>query len=316
MNIKISGQLQRILIEHITHSGNGIAVLDAQDRFIYHNDAFVRTFNLECYSVLGHTFDEMLVWMHAEGIGLNTHSVNIDEWLAFVRSEYRSKDFRTFEVSLLDGRWVLMTEQLNSGGEVVLVSNDITHSKMTERALRNAQKKLEKLALTDELTGLPNRRSFMSNLSCEHQRSLRYHHPVSLVVIDLDYFKKINDQYGHASGDYVLCHFSYLLRRNLRKEDMLGRIGGEEFAVLLPETTKQDALILLERIQKAVASSTIDNIAPGFKYTFSAGLTELVLDAPPNCQEWLHTTDLALYQAKSSGRNRLCVGAEPDHPPK
>lgn len=307
MDIDVTEQLQHILVEHITNSDNGIAVLNAEDKFIFHNQAFIHLFGLERFSPLGHTFNEMLIWMHGEGVGVNTHASTIDEWLDFVGGEYRSKPFRNYEVDLLDGRWVLMTEQVNSGGEVVLVSNDITSAKMTEHALRDAQKKLEMLAWTDELTGLPNRRAFMTNLNSEHQRSLRYSHPVSLVIIDLDYFKKVNDQYGHAAGDEVLCHFANLLRKNLRKEDIVGRIGGEEFAVLLPETTREDACILLERIQNTLSLTMVESIAPGFKYTFSAGLTALPLDSPLSCQDWLHASDLALYQAKSSGRNRVCT---------
>lgn len=307
MDIHITEELQHILVEHIAKSDNGIAVLDGEDKLIFHNNAFVKLFGLEKHAPIGHTLNELLIWMHANGVGANTHAATIAEWLEFVRCEYRSKSFRNYEVDLLDGRWILMTEQVNAGGEVVLVCNDITSAKMTEHALRVAQKKLEKLAWTDELTGLPNRRAFMKNLNSEHQRSLRYSHPASLAIIDLDFFKKINDQYGHHAGDAVLRHFANVLIHNMRKEDIIGRIGGEEFAILLPETAKLDAGILLSRIKTILSQATIEEIGPDFKYTFSAGLTELPLDAPLNCHDWINLTDQALYQAKHGGRNQVFI---------
>ncbi|WKE67344.1 diguanylate cyclase [Gallaecimonas kandeliae] len=196
---RYGGKLE-ILVEHVTHSSNGIAVLDKDDKFIFYNRTFISLFGLEEHPVLGHSFNDLLLWMHAKGVGANTHGATTEEWLEFVHGQFRSVSFRHFEVDLVDGRWLLMTEQLNKSGEVVLVCNDITGSKETEQALRRAQKELERLALTDELTNVPNRRHFMQQLGNEHQRALRHRHPTSLAAIDLDHFKKINDLYGHASG--------------------------------------------------------------------------------------------------------------------
>ena len=308
MNIEITEQLQRILVEHIKNSGNGIAVLDANDRFIFINQTFISLFGLDDHPVLGHSYDELLIWMHAKGVGADTHSSTVQEWLEFVQRQHRSAAFRHFEVDLIDSRWLLVTEQVNIGGELVLVCNDITNSKKTEHALQDAQKELERLALTDELTGLSNRRHFMQQLGNEHQRALRYKHPVSLAVLDLDHFKKINDQFGHAAGDDVLRHFSSVLHQCLRKQDSIGRLGGEEFALLLPETTQQEAMVLLQRIRKVLSSATLDEITTGFRYTFSAGLTELKYDAPLSCKDWMYITDQALYQAKGAGRDQVCTG--------
>jgi PAS domain S-box/diguanylate cyclase (GGDEF) domain len=308
MKITITEQLQRILVEHIENSGNGIAVLDADDRFIFFNQTFISLFGFEDHAVLNHTYDELLIWMHSKGVGANTHSSSVDEWLEFVLRQHRSIAFRHFEVDLIDGRWLLVTEQVNVGGEVVLVCNDITNSKRTEHALQNAHKELEKLALTDELTGLSNRRHFMQQLGNEHQRALRYTHPASLAILDLDHFKKVNDQFGHAAGDDVLRHFSGVLRQSLRKQDSIGRLGGEEFALLLPETTQEEAVVLLQRIRKTLSSVPLQEITAGFLYTFSAGLTELKLNSPLNCKDWMHVTDQALYQAKRAGRDQVCIG--------
>ncbi len=140
---------------------------------------------------------------------------------------------------------------------------------------------------------------------------MRYRHPANLAVLALDHFKKINDQFGHAASDDVLCHFSGVLRQSLRKQDIIGRLGGEEFrefALLLPETTQQETIVLLQRRRTVLSSVILEEINPGFVYTFSAGLSELKFDSPLNCKDWIHVTDQALYQAKGAGRNQVCTG--------
>lgn len=307
MDFIITEQLQNVLFEHIAHSENGIAVVDANNRVIFYNDTFLDMFGLQGRPVLGCQFDDLISWMHAHGVGAKTHGVSREEWLSSVHRQYRSAAFRSFELDLVDGKWLLMTEQVNPSGEVVLVGNDITRLKQTEHALRVAQEELEKQAWSDELTGLPNRRYFMQRLDGEYRRALRHQHPSTLAILDLDHFKRINDQYGHPAGDAVLRHFAGLLHENLRKEDVTGRLGGEEFGLLLPETTQEEALNVLERIHQQLPLQKLDNIAPGFAYTFSAGLMELAHDNALSLQEWISSTDKALYQAKAAGRNQVAV---------
>ncbi len=306
MYTELSEQLKSVLLEHISVSGNGIAVLDANDKFIFYNAAFSSVFQLGEHPILNHSFEDLIIWMHDRGTGVNSQGLSIEEWLTFVRSQYRSANFRNYEVNLVDGRWLLMTEQINTTGEVVLVCNDITKAKEIESALRCTQKELETLAATDFLTGLPNRRFFMQNLITEYNRAIRYKSHTTLVFIDLDHFKKVNDKFGHASGDLVLCHFASFLKKNLRKQDIVGRLGGEEFSIILPETKMADAIPLADRIQKLLNYEVVDEVEPGFRYTFSAGVVELDVDGNVSYQEWLNNADRALYQAKSNGRNQIC----------
>ncbi|QEL55626.1 GGDEF domain-containing protein [Chromobacterium paludis] len=307
MDFVITEQLQKVLIEHIDHSENGIAVVDVDDLVIFYNHAFLEMFGLLDRQVLGCHFNDLMSWMYMRGVGAKTHGFSLEEWLETVHSTYRSAEFRSFEIDLVDGRWLLITEQVNPSGELVLVGNDITRLKQTEYALRSAQEELEKQAWTDELTGLSNRRYFMQRLDCEYQRALRHHHPSTLAILDLDHFKRINDQYGHPKGDEVLKHFAGLLRDNLRKEDETGRLGGEEFAVLLPETSQDEALQVLERVRQELARKPPDAVAAGFSYTFSAGIMQLPDDESLTLQGWIHLSDQALYQAKVAGRNQLAV---------
>lgn len=303
MKFEITEQLQKVMVEHIENSENGIAVLDAQDRFILFNDAFLRMFGLENIDIQGRTIDDVLIWMFTYEIGAIVHGKTLNQWLKFVLSSYRSAPFRSFEVDMVDGRWVLITEQVNAGGEVVIVGNDITRTKKAEMALIAAQEELKKLALTDELTCIPNRRHFFQYVEYEFHRSLRHHHDSCIALLDLDHFKRINDTYGHAMGDEVLRHFASILRSYSRKDDIAGRIGGEEFALLLPETSLNEALGVLERIRLLLAKEKLDIINFGFTYTFSAGVAAFRKDDKFSPQDWFSQADQALYKAKASGRN-------------
>jgi len=123
-------------------------------------------------------------------------------------------------------------------------------------------------------------------------------------MLDLDCFKKINDQYGHHAGDEVLRNFASLLQENLRKEDVSGRLGGEEFSILLPDTTEEESLNILSRIREALAKQNLDGIAPAFQYGFSAGVMTLGQGNSIGLMDWMKMADQALYCAKKTGRNR------------
>ncbi|RMC95480.1 diguanylate cyclase [Aquitalea palustris] len=310
MKFKISQQLQNIIIEHIEHSENGIAVLDGDDVLIFCNPKFISMFGLQGHDLNNCNLDELLSWMYSQGVGIDIGDISLQEWLVQVHSQYRSAEFRSFELKLKDGRWLLMTEQVNSTGEVVLVGNDISNIKKIENELYAVQEELERQAWTDELTGLYNRRHFMYRLDGEYHRAMRHARPATLVILDLDFFKKINDQYGHHAGDEVLKNFSALLRANLRKEDVCGRLGGEEFVILLPDTTEEESLNILGRIRAALMQQDMDSIAPAFEYTFSAGVMALKQGKSCGLDAWMKMADQALYHAKKTGRNKDVLYAD------
>lgn len=298
--------LYELLVQSITLSQNGIAALDADDRFLFHNRAFADMFDLGSESMVGQTHQDFIRSMFVNQRGSKIAAPTLDAWMGYVYSRYRSEPFRSFEVDLKDGRWLLMTEQICPGGELIVLCSDISRQKTAEHALRQAHEDLERLALTDDLTGVPNRRNFLQQLEQEFSRSKRYQHPLCLAMLDLDHFKRVNDRFGHAMGDEVLKHFSQFLREHLRAADVVGRLGGEEFAVLLPETELDDALSVLHRIREALGLEHLDHFSPGFTYTFSGG----VVQRPPlmkelECDELLAYADQALYQAKDAGRNQV-----------
>lgn len=155
----------------------------------------------------------------------------------------------------------------------------------------------------DSLTNLFNRRVFLELLRKNKSLSLRTKVPSSLLMIDIDHFKSINDQYGHQIGDQVLANFASLAKNNLREEDIVSRIGGEEFAILLPNTSEHPALQFAERLRSLVEASAcnIDHIK--IKYTISIGV--ITFDEEMTVDEALNLSDLAMYQAKNNGRNQV-----------
>ena len=203
-----------------------------------------------------------------------------------------------------------MTEVHHRIGEIAELRRqalqELELRKQVESTLRQSQKHLKELASTDDLTGVANRRQIMSSLKAELDRGKRTNAPVSLIAFDADYFKRINDTYGHDVGDLALCCLAKTLRQQVREVDVVGRLGGEEFAVVLPETPLQDALLVAERIRKAVEHSPLVHGEHTIALTVSAGVASLASqDAPDGPQRLMKLADDALYQAKRTGRNRV-----------
>ena len=160
---------------------------------------------------------------------------------------------------------------------------------------------LSKLAYYDGLTGIYNRRKFNELLQIEYRRAKRYHRHLSALFFDIDHFKKVNDTYGHDVGDEVLVGMARLIEPHIRETDIFARWGGEEFIVLLPETTAENALILAEHIRTAVSEHHFGKVG---HVTVSIGLT--ILKGKERIETMIKRLDNALYKAKESGRNRSC----------
>lgn len=169
-------------------------------------------------------------------------------------------------------------------------------------ALRSSE--LLHLATTDVLTGVSNRRHFVDILEQEFARARRYDLPLAILSFDLDFFKRINDGYGHAVGDQALISFAQVAQRGLREMDLLGRLGGEEFAILLPNTLATDALAVAERVREGVAEISIPTDNGTLKFTTSVGVTEMQ-SIDSSIDDLLRRADNALYEAKAAGRNRV-----------
>ena len=178
------------------------------------------------------------------------------------------------------------------------------------RELQQALDQVQQLATRDALTGLYNRRHMQEKLAYAAQRFQRYGERFTVALIDLDHFKRINDEHGHVVGDQALMAFASAASMVLRDTDTLARWGGEEFLFLMPNTSPQKATIALDRVRDALASVTVSQVAPQLRLRFSAGLALCL--GQEGTDATLERADQALYQAKSAGRHRSVVAAGPE----
>ncbi|ADH86648.1 GGDEF domain-containing response regulator [Desulfurivibrio alkaliphilus] len=203
---------------------------------------------------------------------------------------------------------VLATPFRGPAGDMVGIVkhiSDVTSRVRAEKALQESEQRYKELSIIDELTGLYNKRYFNKNLIPEVERARRYGNVLSLLMMDVDNFKHFNDTYGHPQGDRVLAAMGELLRNTVRLNDLACRIGGEEFAVILPETTGENALGLAERLRRKFAELEFhptEGVA--VQKTMSIGVAEFETDETP--ESLLARADSNLYAAKEAGRNR-CI---------
>ncbi len=183
-----------------------------------------------------------------------------------------------------------------------LLKGDLyTQLYLNQKEIEN--KKLEKMASIDSLTGCVNRRKFEELSNLELERSLRYKNDLSFLMLDIDHFKAVNDTYGHAIGDEVLKHFSSVCLEMARGLDVVARVGGEEFVVMLPQTNSGGAFIFAERFREKIYNSTLTFDARVLKYSVSIGIA-ILSEKDDTVKEILERADRALYKAKDTGRNR------------
>jgi len=182
-----------------------------------------------------------------------------------------------------------------------------------EQRLRGAHEKMRQLAMHDELTGIWNRRAFYNYAISILDQARRKGHTTSLILLDIDHFKTVNDQFGHLVGDQVLNMVADTLKGNLRPYDRVGRWGGEEFIVLLPTTTIDEAIEIAERLRVSISASKyhLDNdAAKGQKYLTveaSLGVSSVTSEGHTSLDDFVGRADSMLYKAKEEGRNRVCV---------
>jgi len=261
-------------------------VEDAAGRLTLHNRAFRDLFQLATGAWTGRLATELLP--------------DTSEGVPFETSIETGKNRRDVIIdhSRLDHPAPLSDDDASGGGRIGTIT-DITERKEMERRLRE-------LATTDDLTGALNRRAFFAVVAQETERSARYGIPMSLVMIDLDHFKLINDRYGHAAGDRALKLTTQAMVSSLRDIDRLGRLGGEEFAVLLPQTPLSGALDVAERLRRAIASVDIpvDPEPATVRLTASLGVVDRQ-NGETGPDRLLSRADAALYRAKDEGRNRV-----------
>lgn len=272
-----------------------IIITDIQSRIQYANDSFTTMTGYSSQEVAGKKISLLKSGQTPQTTYRHLWSTVLagESW----RNELlnRKKDGTLYWASIL----ISPVTSKHTNRFFIVVMEDITERK-------SLQEKLHALATTDELTGLTNRRHFFEIAKKELARAARYTKPISVLMLDIDYFKQVNDTAGHAAGDLLLQKFAQHCLSLIRPQDCLSRLGGEEFALLLPETTLEQAWILGERIRKslehaqfAVSSNATTTI------TCSIGAAQK-LDTDDTFEALLSRADAALYVAKSNGRNQVC----------
>lgn len=176
--------------------------------------------------------------------------------------------------------------------------------RMKNKQLEDLLQKVEYMAITDSLTSLYNRRRFHMVLNKEYERTKRYATPLTVVMLDIDHFKKVNDKFGHQAGDAVLKETAQMIQKSIRDIDVAFRYGGEEFVIVLPNTEKNDASVVAERMRKKIAEHEFQELSGGH-ITISIGIAGIPDEDISSEERLIQCADIALYQAKQNGRNRV-----------
>jgi diguanylate cyclase (GGDEF)-like protein len=276
----------RLILES---TSDGLLVLDEQDRIMHYNRRFFQLWNLRDGLIDERLNDVLVGHIRSAVIPKSTDSA--------LREDH-SRDS-----VLLHLKTGIILEQtarpLLEHGHVtgrLWSFKDVTIKIM-------AEEKLKLLAATDELTGLWNRRCFMGRAKAEIAQAARLRRPLCLALMDADHFKHINDTFGHAAGDAALKYLAGALRSRLRVSDTIGRIGGEEFAILLPDTSLETAYIVLEQIRTGIERGHFTHGDKDLAFTVSTGITAMP-ETRVSVDELLSVADAACYKAKTRGRNR------------
>lgn len=196
--------------------------------------------------------------------------------------------------------------------ELLTQISSMVRIKQLQDELKHKMAELDKLASTDPLTGLYNRRLFYQRLDEEVSRAGRRVSPITLVFLDIDLFKEVNDTYGHQAGDMVLKQLAKIMTRLLRASDVLGRVGGEEFMILLPDTPGKPGLEVAERLRKRVEESTFSYHNQTIHITISAGVYHVHDPTVLEVDEMVKGADKALFEAKDRGRNKVVFHSSPN----
>ncbi|MGV7240922.1 GGDEF domain-containing protein [Caballeronia sp. M23-90] len=291
-----------------------VAVYDADDKLRYASAAFKHLFQLDSVDATM-TFDDLIKRGALRNCGPRIDCGVVISFIAEMQKRRRQQaGQRCFATDTLDGGWYWMTETVLENGWIIVIGSEISPLKHLELTLTKAHSEALNEARTDFLTGLPNRRHILSYLDILISTLSGSHNaqtPLSIAVADLDRFKSINENFGHLVGDDVLRDFAHLARTTTRRSDVIGRVGGEEFLVVMPGTTTDDAKAVLERLRRAVEARLVP-VKGGsvVRYTLSVGITQV---SPADSVDGaIGRADASLYKSKKLGRNRISVDISVD----
>lgn len=301
LDFDVLGQTGKKLLAGLNASSSPVGLFDDQDVLRYANPAFRETF---MPGGLRNPDFESIVGSHCGvGAGARADDNAGDDFIGRVGERRRAQAHRKLSFDLRDGRRFLWTETLLDGGWLLCNAVDVTTMKEVEVSLRLSRDIALEASQTDFLTGLPNRRQCEAFL----RRSLASPHGrgrvLTIAMIDLDYFKTVNDRFGHSAGDTALCRVADVLRSSLRSSDLVARVGGEEFMIVWPDVSLPAALEALQRLRNRPIVVELPIYATQFGITFSAGVVQAKPD--DTVSSLVSRADKMLYGAKARGRNAI-----------
>lgn len=303
------------LIDMVQTIEVGLVVLDRNFDIQLWNGFMENHSGVSPNSIKGSNLFEQFDYLPASWLKQKMESVFLLKNRAFISWEQRPYVFKFKNYRPITGRADFMYQNVtllplsSLTGQIThisLIVYDVTDVAINKLQLKAANERLEHLSQTDGLTQLHNRRHWQLCMQKEFDRHTRYGDKTSLVMFDIDHFKKINDNYGHLAGDKVIQHISHLLKLSLRETDCAGRYGGEEFSVVLANTCAKDALNFADRLRKKIEKSELVFEGNSIKVTVSMGICD-ISDQLENSGQWLANADQALYKAKESGRNNCVI---------
>jgi diguanylate cyclase (GGDEF)-like protein len=297
----------RYLQEAIDTVPTGLAIYDTQDRLVVFNRAAAELYPYRAgVDLIGHTYETLL--RRALKAGYIVDAVGQEEAWLRQRLDSRGQLGVPQLCHTCDGRWMQFYEIRTPSGFLVMERNEVTNFVQRNMALVQTNKKLAHLSTTDALTGLANRRLFDQCLHAEWQRGARTQLPLSLIMVDIDHFKRYNDHYGHLAGDACLRKIaSILFDASQRTGEVVARYGGEEFALLLPSTSSQEAQNVAQRGMDELSRAQIPHVdSPSSSIlTLSMGVATVIAQPQTDPEMLIHAADVALYRAKGFGRSRI-----------
>ena len=305
----------RLFLEHIMEGiGDGVVVIGRDYTILDANTAATASLGLEKSDIIGRKCFEVT---HRRDVPCDSPHIVCPHSLIFERGQEVAKVLHTHYNVQGDEHQIEITASPVKNGHGQIIAMVETHRDIMEKKtddelvklikrLNEAQTHLKHVAITDELTGIRNRRYIVERLEEEFQRSKRTGRPLSLIMLDIDHFKRINDVHGHLFGDVVLRVVSVRMKDALRKHDLIGRVGGEEFLIICPESSLEDTVVVAERIRKIIHREAIGDGIREATVALSAGVT-MQRDDDVSSDKLFSRADTALYQAKERGRNMVVV---------
>lgn len=303
----------------LDHLSIGAAVIDPSLRIVFWNRWLAEHSMLDQEEVLGRPIHEVMPALARKGFVKKVREVFRSGQPSFFNKKlhqnifpfYSGRSYIEKKLSPME-QTVILSPLLDSEGntnEVLISVFDISDWITYQNELLRSQTELQRLSQTDDLTQIPNRRSIMDRLTEESLLHKRKKRPLSMALLDIDHFKKINDNFGHHTGDVILSEMAQLLYGMLRDYDAMGRYGGEEFVLVLPETNGEQALKVAERLREAVEKHDFQVNDRNHRITVSLGLACKGESDDTSPEELLKEADRCLYLAKASGRNRTEIAS-------